>query len=270
MKLGALIGVGNTASVYEWGSTEVIKLFHDCFDAASEAGKEARNAEIVDGLNVRTPRFSGLVEHEGKPGLVYERIEGKTMLRQIESTAESIDYHAKLMAQLQFELHQVRVRNDSNLKKELENRLNWTEELNDGEKRQIRAILASLPEGNALCHYDFHPDNIILSPNGPVIIDWMNVLIGDPAADVARSSMILQSTDLPSNAPEWLANGWLSNREYRVWFYEQYWREYQTLSGMLLSDVEQWMVPTIAARIIEVDRVSRGRYLENMRSRLAR
>jgi hypothetical protein len=33
---------------------------------------------------------------------------------------------------------------------------------------------------------------VILSPRGPVVIDWMTAVRGSPWADVARSSMILR------------------------------------------------------------------------------
>ncbi|RUS46866.1 phosphotransferase family protein [Cohnella sp. AR92] len=266
--IGRQVGIGNTASVYEWGSNEVVKLFHPTEFARSDAEKEARNAELVSELNLKAPRYSGRIEYEGRHGLIYEKIEGPTMLVRIEPNQESVSYHARLMAQLQHEFHQVRVGRESNLKKELLGRLNWTPELSDAEKSRIRDIAAGLPDGDAFCHYDLHPGNIILSPNGPVLIDWMNVLIGDPAADVARSAMIIRSSDLPPDAPEWLQNSWLADRSHRLFFYEQYWNEYQALSGMNQQNVEDWLAPTWAARILEVDRSSKNDLLTLIRERI--
>jgi aminoglycoside phosphotransferase (APT) family kinase protein len=40
-------------------------------------------------------------------------------------------------------------------------------------------------------HLDLHPANVILAPNGPVVIDWTNAAAGDPAADVALTWLIL-------------------------------------------------------------------------------
>jgi len=39
------------------------------------------------------------------------------------------------------------------------------------EKQQARRHLAALPDGNALCHGDLHPGNVLLTERGPVIID---------------------------------------------------------------------------------------------------
>ena len=39
----------------------------------------------------------------------------------------------------------------------------------------------------SILHLDFHPDNIMLTPDGPVVFDWTNATIGPAAADVAQS-----------------------------------------------------------------------------------
>ncbi len=55
------------------------------------------------------------------------------------------------------------------------------------------AAPATLPTaglGDRLLHLDLHPDNIILSPGGPVVIDWTNARRGDPALDVALTWLI--------------------------------------------------------------------------------
>jgi aminoglycoside phosphotransferase (APT) family kinase protein len=41
-----------------------------------------------------------------------------------------------------------------------------------------------------LLHLDLHPANIILSPNGPVLVDWTNARAGEPAFDVALTWVI--------------------------------------------------------------------------------
>lgn len=67
------------------------------------------------------------------------------------------------------------------------------------------AMLASLHEqlheipfeGAALLHLDLHPANVILSPAGPVVIDWTNAAGGDPPLDVALAWVILMGSGFP-------------------------------------------------------------------------
>ena len=47
------------------------------------------------------------------------------------------------------------------------------------------------PSGDRLLHGDFHPANLLRSTNGYVVIDWTNGASGDPAADVARTILLM-------------------------------------------------------------------------------
>ncbi len=50
-----------------------------------------------------------------------------------------------------------------------------------------------LGAGDRLLHLDLHPGNVILGPSGPVVIDWTNAPVGDPAVDAALTWVILRS-----------------------------------------------------------------------------
>ena len=51
--------------------------------------------------------------------------------------------------------------------------------------------LQSFPRGKALCHGDFNPTNVIITPKGDWrVIDWSHVRLGDPLADVARTYLL--------------------------------------------------------------------------------
>ena len=51
--------------------------------------------------------------------------------------------------------------------------------------------LQGFPRGTALCHGDFNPSNVIITPKGDWrVIDWSHVRLGDPCADVARTYLL--------------------------------------------------------------------------------
>ena len=59
--------------------------------------------------------------------------------------------------------------------------------------RQLHGLpprLSSDPVTRVL-HLDLHPGNVILSPGGPVVIDWRNSAEGPPDLDLAVSALIL-------------------------------------------------------------------------------
>ena len=74
----------------------------------------------------------------------------------------------------------------------------------------VDEVLAALPTGGplVLCHGDLHPGNVILTSDGPMLVDWFDTGRGDPIADVARSTLLMAPDvdaaprHLPGGAPE--------------------------------------------------------------------
>ncbi|NMO97026.1 phosphotransferase [Paenibacillus lemnae] len=258
--IGELTGVGNTAKVYEWRKNEVVKVFYD----HESAKHEARNAEIISGLELRTPQYNGLIEIEGQLGIIYEKITGPTMLKQMDSSCDCLSNNARLMARLQFQMNTLDASALQPLQARLTYHIQGIQEFPELQKHSILDTMNLLQNDSFLCHYDFHPDNIIMSPGGPVIIDWLNALAGCPEADVTRTSMMLASSSLPPEVP-----GWLNDREARDYFHKEYLSEYLALSGLDSKVLEQWMVPTLAARIHEMQGLYREEIVDQLRVRLA-
>ena len=53
-------------------------------------------------------------------------------------------------------------------------------ELSASQRRQVLDRLAACPDGRALCHMDFHPDQVLLDARGDVVVDWLTAARGDP------------------------------------------------------------------------------------------
>jgi hypothetical protein len=74
-----MVGVGNTAEVFDFGDGKVCKLFRKGYPKES-VEREFRNAKEVQRLGLPVPKVFELVETEGRTGIVYEKIDGKSML----------------------------------------------------------------------------------------------------------------------------------------------------------------------------------------------
>lgn len=56
--------------------------------------------------------------------------------------------------------------------------------------------------GNRLLHLDLHPGNVLLTADGPRVIDWANASRGTPAVDVAWTWLILATAILEEAPPD--------------------------------------------------------------------
>lgn len=74
-----MLGVGNTAEVFEYGEGKVCKLFFAGYPKEA-VEREYRNAMEVERLGLPAPKVYETVTLDGRNGIVYEKIEGKSML----------------------------------------------------------------------------------------------------------------------------------------------------------------------------------------------
>ncbi|WP_159944877.1 MULTISPECIES: phosphotransferase [unclassified Nocardiopsis] len=68
----------------------------------------------------------------------------------------------------------------------------------------LHAALHRLPSPSgrgSLLHLDLHPDNIVITPAGPVVIDWTNAREGEPDLDAAVTALILAQVSLTFPPP---------------------------------------------------------------------
>ncbi|GAA2473918.1 phosphotransferase [Winogradskya humida] len=52
------------------------------------------------------------------------------------------------------------------------------------------------PAGTSIVHLDLHPENVLMTARGPVVIDWCNVRADDPDLDTAMTALILAEVSL--------------------------------------------------------------------------
>jgi hypothetical protein len=186
---GAVIGRGRTAEVYKWGDEQALKLFHDDLPEA-RVRRESRVAAVLSALAVSAPRFDGAIEIAGRRGLLFERVAGPTMLALLVRRPWLVSQLAQQFADLHVRIHHQVGSDLPPQRAYLAGLIAAAPDVPSEMRQAALKRLSSLPEGTAVCHGDFHPDNVIMAGHGPVVIDWMAAVRGEPAADVARTLLL--------------------------------------------------------------------------------
>ena len=196
MEYGKLIGTGYTADVYEWKDGKVLKLFKKGYpEVAIE--KELQNARAIAGLDFAKPGVYGLVKVDGQSGIIYDRVEGQSLLDWVIKTGE-LEQCAEYMADLHRQIFSNRISTVSDYREFLrENILNIPPDSIVNKKMMLEK-LEGLPEGDTLCHGDFHPGNIFISAGKPIVIDFMNICRGVQLYDVARTVFLIEYSPVPA------------------------------------------------------------------------
>jgi uncharacterized protein (TIGR02172 family) len=190
-----LIARSGYADIYAWDEGQILKLYHDWVPAYG-VEHEARIGRLVHEVGLPVPAVGEIIEVNGRPGLISERIDGGTMADSLLETPEvgpeTVLQLARIFAGLQVHIHtHSNVPELPSLQQQLERVIKEIDVLPPNLKEGTLEALYKMPEGDCICHGDFHPYNVLMSPHQPVVIDWNNISIGNPVADVARSALIL-------------------------------------------------------------------------------
>jgi len=121
---------------------------------AADVTDEAEAMAYVAGLGFPVPHVYAASGAE----MVLERLHGPTMLRAMRAGDLGLDDGAAMLADLLRRLHALPPRSGS---------------------------------AGTVLHLDLHPENVVLTGRGPVVIDWRNATDGPADLDTALSAMIL-------------------------------------------------------------------------------
>lgn len=241
-----MLSQGNTAEVYLYSDTEILKLFRENMPF-EPIGDEYKTAGAICSKLHNAPKVFGMVSYKARYGIIYERIHGDDMTKVMIKKIHKIKSYSKSLASLHYELHKTDVDIHCDVKEKLCANINAVSELSELEKEQIILYLNSLPDGNSLCHFDFHPGNVMIKDNSFYVIDWMTACMGSSNADVARTSLLLKFGELQHANPFIKAVVHIFER----YVGNIYYKEYKRIAGISDCDIEQWILPVAAARLVE-------------------
>ena len=163
-----LLASGRDGDIFEYAPGLVLRKTRD----GRSIAHEARTMRYVADHGYPVPRVEE-VRADGTE-IVMERIDGPIMADAMVRPPWKLGDHLRVLADLHDQLHEIPGPD-------------W---------------LAAMPGGgDRLLHLDLHPLNVIMSPRGPVVIDWPNARLGDPMADVALTYALIRCGRIPLPRP---------------------------------------------------------------------
>ncbi|HEX7169034.1 MAG TPA: phosphotransferase [Acidimicrobiales bacterium] len=162
---GRLIGSGRHADVYELGADRVLRRYR----TAQQAGPEAALMEHVRAHGFPAPEVFAADGGD----LVMQRVDGPSLLHVMSQAPHRLGRLAALLAELHHRLHEIPAP--------------------PGTARPVGS-------GDAVLHLDLHPANVVVTPDGPVVLDWGWAGAGPADADAAHTWLQMATSEVPGGA----------------------------------------------------------------------
>jgi hypothetical protein len=244
---GRVIARGRTAEVLAWQDRQVLKLFYTRIPS-DLIERETQAARLVSAADLPTPKLLGEQMLDGRRGLIYERVAGVSLLALLGTRPWLCVWYARQFAELHAAIHHQRGAGLPPLKVGLENTIRGIEGLPPNLRLAALDRLARLPDGDTLCHFDFHPDQVMMTATGLIVLDWMTAHAGQPAADAARTIVLLRFG--PVQDASWLMQQLVDLL--RGVFFHTYLHHYLELNPTVTAAaIDDWLPVVAVARLVE-------------------
>ena len=140
------------------------------------------------GLNIPHVREVAMID--GKWAIVSDFIEGKTLAALMEEDPDHKAEYLERFVDLQVEVLSKECPLLNKLKDKMNRKIDQTT-LDATTRYELHTRIEGMPKHKKLCHGDFNPSNIIITPAGKAyIIDWSHATQGNGAADAARTYLL--------------------------------------------------------------------------------
>lgn len=243
-----IIGIGNTAVVYEYSNDKVLKLFKEGYPK-SYIEHEFANAIKVNELIFNKINSYDLIQKKNQYGIIYDKVNGSTLLERLMINYNEYSYAGKLMARE----HNIILNNSSNSFYQIVDKLKRdvveSYLLEESQKNMLVKIIDSLPRENTVCHGDFHPGNLIISDKN-YVIDYMNICIGHPHYDIARTIYLTEMTPMPDLGEKTKDIAIIRNNLIDI-----YLEEISVLRAEKITrdSLKNWLLAIAGSRLTEID-----------------
>jgi hypothetical protein len=200
--LGEKIGEGVFADVHAWAPGQVVKL--------SKPGipqwvvqHETQMTRAVFAAGGPAPEVLGEITLDGRFGIVLPRFDGPTLLQAVRTGAITRKQAGAILATLCLAVHRTRPPPDAlSLREAMDARLRFAgrvlpERITTG----VLALIEHLAPDDVLCHSDLHPGNVIMTAQGPRLIDWLGAARAPAAYEMAQCHVLIAELD-PGNADD--------------------------------------------------------------------
>ena len=202
MKLDQVIAERTHKTVYRDGD-KAIKVFDESFRKA-DVLNEATNLARIEETGLKVPKLREVSVIDGKWAIVTDYIEGETMASLVREHPEMHDELMERFVDIQLEIQSHTCRMLNSLTEKMQHKISDSK-LDATTRYELHTRLAAMPVHKKVCHGDFRPSNIIITPdNEAYVIDWSHVTQGNASADAARTYLLLNLYGEKKSAEQYL------------------------------------------------------------------
>ena len=154
---------------------------------------EALNQARVEETGLYIPKVHEVKKlDDGRLAIVMDYVEGTSLAALMAKEPKKLDAYLEKFVDIQLSMHGLSSPNLNKQRDKFNNKISHSG-LEATTRYELHIRLNGMPNHNKLCHGDFNPSNVLITPDGKAcIIDWSHATIGNASADAARTYLLFK------------------------------------------------------------------------------
>lgn len=218
------IALGRRSRIFQVGGHQVVKIYQPSFPCEEVVAEFEKTRIVARCTGIAVPQPVELLSDENLTGIVFERVDGISMMDEVMRKPWRI-FSLRKLAPIQKEIHQVSVAGIVTQEEFFIPGIERSDRLAVHEKKIVKSAFMRLATHSPkLCHGDFHMDNVLVDKGRFIVIDWMDAFSGNPLLDVALTAV----NSVVSTSPDHVARAFqiayrlVSHLPLDRWYLRQY------------------------------------------------
>lgn len=181
---GEPIARGSNGQIYSIGGDTIVKMFTEKTQMP-EIEEEWAKARTAVSLGIPSVICYAVVNDGTRNGIMFEKLQTKTLDRLIYEDYENFDKYADMFARLFREIHETRdvMKELSSVKDQQIALVDRALYLSEKEREDLKNFLNDFPDSDTVVHGDFHPRNIGTTEGELIAMDMAEIGYGNPVFD---------------------------------------------------------------------------------------
>ena len=143
---------------------KTVKLFVENHSKAFILNEALNHAKVEEGTDLNIPKLIAVTQINGRWALVYDYVEGVSLEELMAQNPDKENEYLEKFVDIQMEVLSKKVPLLNRIKDKFKRKLTEAENINENVRYDLLHRLEGMKNHTKLCHGDFNPSNIIVTP----------------------------------------------------------------------------------------------------------
>lgn len=187
-----LLNRGGEADIYEWQNDRILRVLREYRRGGDAFEKDKYVFSLLAEHKISVPKVYEYCTADKNPAVIMQKINGVELTDILKKNIFRLSKETEALVHMQLQIAEIDAAYPLNSVKQIVAYFMQSPMVTTQQADFVNKLLDDLPDGNKLCHGDFHPGNILVQNGQKYIIDWGGAHRGCFLSDAAHTYLLMK------------------------------------------------------------------------------